>query len=64
MSLGAIDFGPIVDGAVVVIENVFRLTSQKRALGHRSTDLVREATAVARPVPQVAVRPREAGPMP
>ncbi len=51
MSLGAIDFGLIVDGAVVMIENVFRLMSERRAVGRRPIDLVREATAeVARPV--------------
>lgn len=51
MSLGAIDFGLIVDGAVVMMENVFRLMSEKRAQGRDSVALVREATVeVARPV--------------
>ena len=51
MSLGAIDFGLIVDGAVVMIENVFRLMAEKRDAGVRSVDVVREATTeVARPV--------------
>ena len=51
MSLGAIDFGLIVDGSVVMIENVFRLSAKNQG-GNRSTlDLVREAcTEVARPV--------------
>ncbi|HMJ43818.1 MAG TPA: CusA/CzcA family heavy metal efflux RND transporter [Pseudolabrys sp.] len=49
MSLGAIDFGLIVDGAVVVIENVVR---RRAAMPHRSVDqVVRDAThEVARPV--------------
>lgn len=51
MSLGAIDFGLIVDGSVVMIENVFRLMSDKRSAGKSSTEIVREATMeVARPV--------------
>jgi len=51
MSLGAIDFGLIVDGSVVMMENVFRLMSERRAQGRDSMALVREATVeVARPV--------------
>ncbi len=51
MSLGAIDFGLIVDGSVVMIENVFRLMSEKREQGRAPGDIVREASAeVARPV--------------
>lgn len=51
MSLGAIDFGLIVDGSVVMVENVFRLMSEKRAVGRPSADIVREATVeMARPV--------------
>lgn len=51
MSLGAIDFGLIVDGSVVMIENVFRLMSDKRSAGKSSMEIVREATTeVARPV--------------
>jgi cobalt-zinc-cadmium resistance protein CzcA len=51
MSLGAIDFGLIVDGSVVMIENVFRLMAEKRAQGKPPSDIVREASAeVARPV--------------
>jgi cobalt-zinc-cadmium resistance protein CzcA len=50
MSLGAIDFGLLVDGSVVIVENILR------RLGHRKTsesalDVVREASQeVARPV--------------
>lgn len=51
MSLGAIDFGLIVDGSVVMIENVFRLSSEKRAAGMTPLEIVREASLeVARPV--------------
>ena len=38
MSLGAIDFGLIVDGSVVMVENIIRhLTDRQRALGRRLT---------------------------
>lgn len=51
MSLGAIDFGLIVDGAVVMIENIMR---RKAALGPQHRDhihVVRNAaTEVARPI--------------
>jgi len=51
MSLGAIDFGLIVDGSVVMIENVFRMISDKRSQGKPTIEVVREATTeVARPV--------------
>ncbi len=51
MSLGAIDFGLIVDGSVVMVENVFRLMSREDSEGRKPTDLIREATTeVARPV--------------
>ncbi len=47
MSLGAIDFGLIVDGAVVMTENLVRRMTQKReALGRPLTPLERQATAV------------------
>jgi cobalt-zinc-cadmium resistance protein CzcA len=51
MSLGAIDFGLIVDGSVVMIENVFRLLSRPENSGKRPLELIREATSeAARPV--------------
>ncbi|MGE0160840.1 MAG: efflux RND transporter permease subunit [Gemmatimonadales bacterium] len=51
MSLGAIDFGLIVDGSVVMVENVFRLMSEKRSEGKDTREIVREATTeMARPV--------------
>ncbi|WP_426216375.1 efflux RND transporter permease subunit [Methylobacterium sp. NFXW15] len=49
MSLGAIDFGLIVDGAVVMIENVLRARGEHP--DRPAHDLIREAAAeVARPV--------------
>ena len=51
MSLGAIDFGLIVDGSVVMIENIFRRLSQPDAHGgsvsHRIFEAGRE---VLRPI--------------
>jgi len=50
MSLGAIDFGLIVDGSVVLVENVFRMMAQRRE-GSTSEHTVREASReVARPI--------------
>ncbi len=52
LSLGAMDFGIIVDGAVIVVENVFRrLSEQRTALtSTERRDLILEATAdVGRP---------------
>jgi cobalt-zinc-cadmium resistance protein CzcA len=53
MSLGAIDFGIIVDGSVVMIENITRRLHQKPEHGGQATrlDTIREAaTEVIRPV--------------
>ena len=57
MSLGAIDFGLIVDGAIVMVENALRhLAQQQRALGRRLTaaerldGVRRSAREVARPM--------------
>ena len=44
LSLGAMDFGIIVDGAVIVVENIFRRVSHER--GHR---LVQGTVAEAAP---------------
>ena len=50
MSLGAIDFGLIVDGAVIVIENCVGRLSHARP-GERAVDVIRRATLeVRRPV--------------
>ncbi len=51
LSLGAIDFGLVVDGAVVLIENVLRQHSERGARNSPVADLVPAAAAqVARPV--------------
>jgi cobalt-zinc-cadmium resistance protein CzcA len=51
MSLGAIDFGLIVDGAVVMVENVFRNMGGRRAESETMLETVRRACLeVARPV--------------
>ena len=51
MSLGALDFGLIIDGAIVVIENVTRRLSETRATGKESQAIVKHATVqVMRPV--------------
>jgi len=51
MSLGAIDFGLIVDGSVVMVENILRLLHERRDDGHSHLEKVRAAAhQVARPV--------------
>jgi cobalt-zinc-cadmium resistance protein CzcA len=52
MSLGAIDFGLIVDGSVVMIENVVRLVGEKRKRGEKVDDstILAAAREVGRPV--------------
>ncbi len=52
MSLGAIDFGLIVDGSVVMIENIVRVLHQERpaTAGERRLAVRRAASEVARPV--------------
>src|SRR5437899_4328836 len=52
LSLGAMDFGIIVDGAVIVVENIFRKLSEQDHSTHRDRvrDLVLHAAAeVGRP---------------
>ncbi len=51
MSLGALDFGLIIDGGIVVIENVTRRLSETKARGAAVQKVVRQATLqVVRPV--------------
>ena len=51
MSLGAIDFGLIVDGAVVMVENIIRRRSGKSTTASDSAGIVRSAAVeVARPI--------------
>src|SRR5438552_4773683 len=51
LSLGAIDFGIIVDGAVIMAENILRHLSERRPTGHRVVREVQHAAQeVARPL--------------
>ena len=51
LSLGALDFGMVVDGAVVMIENIARRLHRKEEAPHRVADTIREAAhEVQRPV--------------
>ncbi|MBI3629399.1 MAG: efflux RND transporter permease subunit [Candidatus Rokubacteria bacterium] len=51
LSLGAIDFGIIVDGAVIMTENIVRHLAERRPTGHRVTREVQHAALeVARPL--------------
>jgi cobalt-zinc-cadmium resistance protein CzcA len=57
MSLGALDFGLLVDGAIVVVENALRLTSEARdskgrelTVRERRTIVIDATSGVARPV--------------
>jgi cobalt-zinc-cadmium resistance protein CzcA len=52
LSLGALDFGMVVDGAVVMVENIVRHLSHRRADSRVTpTDIIREAAhEVQRPV--------------
>ena len=51
LSLGAIDFGIIVDGAVIMTENIMRHLAERKVTGHRVVREVQHAAAeVARPL--------------
>ena len=52
MSLGAIDFGLIVDGSVVMIENIVRVVGERRKRGETIDDstILSASREVARPV--------------
>ncbi len=51
LSLGAIDFGIIVDGAVIMTENILRHLSERKPTGHRVVREVQHAAVeVARPL--------------
>ena len=57
MSLGALDFGLIVDGAVIIVENSLRqLAERQRELG-RSSDLARAPGNGARPRAKEMIQP-------
>ncbi len=52
MSLGAIDFGLIVDGSVVLVENIVRVVGERRSRGEEVDDgtVLLASREVARPV--------------
>jgi cobalt-zinc-cadmium resistance protein CzcA len=51
LSLGALDFGMVVDGAVVMVENIVRHMNKKEAANRSALEVVREAAhEVQRPV--------------
>lgn len=51
MSLGAIDFGLIVDGAVVMVENFLRRLNETKAKGREASTVIENAAfEVARPI--------------
>ena len=51
LSIGAIDFGMIVDGAVVMVENIFRELAERHGQKYNLVDVVRAAARdVERPI--------------
>ena len=51
LSIGAIDFGILVDGAVVMVENIFRQVAERRGTPLNILEIVRDAAAeVDRPL--------------
>jgi cobalt-zinc-cadmium resistance protein CzcA len=51
LSIGAIDFGIIVDGAVVMVENIFRELAARHGQSYRVIDVIRSAARdVERPI--------------
>ncbi len=51
LSIGAIDFGILVDGAVVMVENIYRSLARRHGTGYSIRDVIAEASAeVDRPV--------------
>jgi cobalt-zinc-cadmium resistance protein CzcA len=51
LSIGAVDFGILVDGAVVMVENIFRQIAARRGTPSNVLEIIREAAAeVDRPL--------------
>jgi cobalt-zinc-cadmium resistance protein CzcA len=51
LSIGAIDFGILVDGAVVIVENIYRSVARRHGTDYSIRDVIAEASAeVDRPV--------------
>jgi heavy metal efflux system protein len=45
LSIGAIDFGILVDGAVVMVENIYRQIAERQGTRHSILEIVRDAAA-------------------
>jgi len=50
LSLGALDFGMIVDGAVVMVENIFRHKQKLKEEGRHDENIIQTITAAAKEV--------------
>jgi heavy metal efflux system protein len=51
LSIGAVDFGILVDGAVVIVENIFRQIAARRGTALQLREIIEEAAAeVDRPI--------------
>ena len=51
LSIGAIDFGILVDGAVVMVENIYRQLARRHGEEYRVVDVIKEAASeVNRPI--------------
>ncbi len=51
LSIGAVDFGILVDGAVVLVENIFRQLAERRGTSWNLLEVIRDAAAeVDRPI--------------
>jgi cobalt-zinc-cadmium resistance protein CzcA len=51
LSIGAVDFGILVDGAVVMVENIFRQIALRKGTRHNVLEIVKDAAAeVDRPL--------------
>jgi cobalt-zinc-cadmium resistance protein CzcA len=51
LSIGAVDFGILVDGAVVMVENIFRQIALRKGTRHNVLEIIKDAAAeVGRPL--------------
>ncbi|HEY4306709.1 MAG TPA: efflux RND transporter permease subunit [Gemmatimonadaceae bacterium] len=51
LSIGAIDFGILVDGAVVMVENIYRQLARRHGTEYRVVDVIKDAASeVNRPI--------------
>src|SRR5262249_59979641 len=50
ISMGAIDFGIIVDASVVMVENIYRHLSESEALGNVNWSVTKAAKEVSAPI--------------